>query len=96
MAELITLIKRAYNKPDVRHEVLCGVRSIGQSEFYQASATEYHPELKVILADYLDYNGENLADYNGVRYRVFRAYRAGREMELTLERAPREDGVAGG
>lgn len=96
MTEVATLIKREYGKTDVKREVFCGFRSIGMKEFYSASATDFHPELKLVLADYLDYNGETLADYNGQRYRIVRTYRNGLELELTLERASAEDGEAGG
>lgn len=96
MTEVATLIKREYGKDDVKREVFCGFRSIGMKEFYSASATDFHPELKLVLADYLDYNDENLADYNGLRYRIVRTYRKGMELELTLERASAEDGGADG
>jgi hypothetical protein len=95
MDEVAILIKREYGKDDIKREVLCGVRSIGMKEFYTASSTDFRPELKLILADYLDYEGETLADYDGQRYRILRTYRAGQELELTLSRAPVEDGVAG-
>jgi hypothetical protein len=96
MTEVATLIKREYGKDDVKREVFCGFRSVGMKEFYSASATDFHPELKLVLADYLDYNGETLADYNGLRYRIVRTYRKGMELELTLERASAEDGEADG
>jgi hypothetical protein len=96
MTETAILIKRAYGQDDVKREVFCGFRSIGLKEFYSANSTDFHPELKLVLADYLDYNGENLADYNGQRYRILRTYRQGQELELTLERAPAEDGEADG
>lgn len=96
MTEVATLIKREYGEADVKREVFCGFRSIGMKEFYSASATDFHPELKLVLADYLDYNGETLADYNGLRYRIVRTYRKGMELELTLERASAEDGEADG
>lgn len=94
MNDVAVLIKRAYGKEDVRREVFCTFRSIGMKEFYEANGSDFHPELKLILADYLDYNGETLADYNGHRYRILRTYRAGLELELILERAPAEDGEA--
>lgn len=94
MNEVATLIKREYGKDDVKREVLCGVHSIGMREFYAASTTDFHPELKLILADYLDYNGETLADFEGQRYRILKTYRNGQQLELTLERAPAEDGEA--
>lgn len=96
MTDVAILIKREYGKDDIKREVFCGVLSIGMREFYAASTTDFHPELKLILADYLDYNGETLADYNGQRYRILRTYRTGQELELTLERAPAEDGGADG
>ena len=92
MNEVVTLIKREYGNDDVKREVFCGFRSIGMREFYAASSTDFHPEAKLVLADYLDYNGETLADYDGQRYRIIRTYRTGQELELTLERAPAEDG----
>lgn len=96
MNEVAVLIKREYGKDDTKREVFCGIHSIGMGEFYQSSAADFHPELKLILADYLDYDGETLADYNGQRYRIIRTYRAGQELELTLQRAPIEDGEPDG
>lgn len=75
-------------------DVLCEVLSIGQKEFYAAHGTDFHPELKIKLTDYLDYNGEKHVDYDGLRYRVIRTYRVGTALEITLERAPAEDGEA--
>ena len=75
-------------------DVLCEVLSIGQKEFYAAHGTDFHPELKIKLTDYLDYNGEKLVDYDGVRYRVIRTYRVGTALEIVLERATVEDGEA--
>lgn len=99
MNEVAVLIKREYKgatRVETKREVLCGFRSISMKEFYSANSTDYRPELKLVLADYLDYNGETLADYNGTRYRILRTYRTGQELELTLERAPAEEGVADG
>ena len=86
MNEIITLIEG-----DSRREVFCGLRSVGHSEFYEAHATEYHPELKFVLADYFDYEGETLVKYAGVLYRVIRTYRTGQELELTVGRASAEE-----
>lgn len=97
MNNVATLIKRTYKgavQVETKREVFCGARSIGQREFYAASTTDFHPELKLVLADYLDYDGETLADFEGQRYRILRTYRPGQELELTLERAPAEDGAA--
>lgn len=75
-----------------KRQVFCGLRSIGQKEFYAASTTDFRPELKFILADYLDYNDETLVKYEGRVYRVLRTYRDGLQLELIVERAPAEDG----
>lgn len=99
MNEVAILIKRVYEGAtlvETTREVLCGFRNIGMKEFYSANSTDFHPELKLVLADYLDYDGETLVDYNGQRYRVLRTYRTGLELEITLERAPLEDGEADG
>lgn len=99
MNEVAVLIKRTYEgatRVETQREVLCGFRSIGMREFYEANSSDFHPELKLVLADYLDYDGETLADYNGTRYRILRTYRTGQELELTLERAPAEEGAEDG
>ena len=99
MNEIAVLVKRTYENAqwiEVHREVFCGVRSIGMKEFYAASTTDFRPELKLVLADYLDYDDETVVVYNGQRYRVLRTYRTGQALELTLERAPAEDGAADG
>lgn len=112
MNEILTLIKRVDSidesgklilddsgKPvviETSREVFCGVRSIGQKEFYQAHASDFRPEIKFILADYLDYEGETLAEHDGRRYRILRTYRTGYTLELTAERAPAEESASYG
>jgi hypothetical protein len=86
MSEIITLIGAAS-----RRDVFCGLRSVGHTEFYEAHATEYHPELKFVLADYLDYDGEMLVQYGVDLYRVIRTYRTGQELEITVGRASAEE-----
>lgn len=94
MIEQIDLIARTWEgatRKETRRTVLCGVRSVGFREYYASSATDYHPEIKFVLADYLDYQAETLAEYNGTVYRILRTYRTGQELELTAERAPAEE-----
>ena len=64
--------------------VFAELKSIGQSEFYQAAATGLRPELRFRLSDYYDYDGEQIVEYNSSRYRVMRTYRSGQELELTV------------
>ena len=92
MTEVVTLIKRTPGTNTIStREVLCGLRSISQTEFYQANAQDIHPEAKFVLVDHLDYDGETLLDHNGTRYRVLRTYRAGMELELVVVRASAEE-----
>jgi hypothetical protein len=87
MNELLLLI----SEDGERREVFAKQNSIGMTEFYQAAATDYRPEIKFTLTDYLDYNGETFAKYDGTLYRIMRTYRAGQAIELTLTHASAEE-----
>lgn len=76
---------------ETRREVLCRLASIGQTEFYQAQATDLRPELKFILTDYLDYEGEYLCIFDDVWYRVIRTYRVGQALEIVVQKATPEE-----
>ena len=92
MTEVLTLIQQAHGvdeygdtvTTETTREVFGRLASIGQAEFYQAHAVGLKPELKFILADYLDYENETLVEYLGQRFRVLRTFRNGQELELTL------------
>jgi hypothetical protein len=89
MTELLTLIKG-----ETSRDVFCRLASIGLKEFYEAFAVDFHPEVKFILADYLEYDNERLVEHNGQRYTVLRTYRTGQELELVAARASAEEGGA--
>lgn len=100
MNEVLILIQQTqttdeYGDPaiaEVQRTVFCRESSIGQKEFYQAHAVGLQPEIKLVLADYLDYEGEQLVRYapKGQAYpqlyRVLRTYRTGQELELVCHR----------
>lgn len=94
MNEVISLIQQTHGVDDYGdpvitetiREVFAKLGSIGQKEFYQAHAVGLQPEVKFVLADYLDFDGEEKVEHNGVRYRVLRTYRKGQELELTVYR----------
>lgn len=94
MNEILALIMTVqdvdeYGDPSItetRKDVFCRLASIGQKEFYQAHAVGLQPELKFVLADYLDYSGESLVEHGGQRFRVLRTYRTGQELELVCYR----------
>lgn len=95
MNDILLLIQQIPGEPDefgdttyteVPRQVFCRKASIGQKEFYQANAMGLQPEMKFVLADHLDYQGETLVEYDGQRFRILRTYRTGRELELTVYR----------
>lgn len=92
--DLVTLISITTTKDDIGQtvetetprEVLCEVKSISQTEFYQAAQTQLRPELKVIM-DKDDYQKEVRLEYDDEDYKVIRRYKTdGNEIELTCER----------
>lgn len=99
MNEVLTLIKRAPGLDangdpvaiETRRDVFARMDSIGMREFYAADSTDFHPEAKFVLADYLDYDGETLVIHDDHPFRVLRTYRNGQELELTVESAPVDD-----
>ena len=58
------------------------LKSISQTEFYQAQTNDYKPELKFELSDCLDYAGEEKVVYEGVIYKVLRTFVIGRKIEI--------------
>lgn len=92
MNEVLTLIKRTPGTDEItKREVFCSLRSVGMREFYQAHAADLHPEAVFVLTDYLDYEGETLADHDGQRYHVLRTYRTGQELEMVVVAASEEE-----
>lgn len=67
--------------------VYCTVRSVGMSEFYKAKEYGLAPEYVFELADFADYEGERIVEYNNVRYEVIRTYVDGLKIEITVQEA---------
>lgn len=71
---------------EIETVILCGLKSVGRTEFYNAAATGLKPELVFIVHGY-EYSGESAIEFAGNRYRVIRTYAPGfEEMELTCEK----------
>lgn len=93
----ITLIKEvdgrnAYGdlvKTLVRRTVYAGEYSVGMSEVYQGMAVGFKPEVKFLLTNWLDYQGEERVEYipfgfaDPIHLRVLRTYNDGDALELT-------------
>lgn len=74
-----------------KRAVFAELKSVGQSEFYQANALGLKPEMKFVLADYLDYHGEMLIEYQPYEgdpeeYHVIRTYRKDDSLEIVCQR----------
>lgn len=93
MADLLTLIAQAITVDDYGNEVateterkiFCEVHSISQTEFYAAANTELNPEFRFNIF-FGDYNGEDVCEFKGQRYAIYRTYRSGDTLELYAER----------
>ena len=72
--------------------VFAEVKSIGQTEFYQAQATGLKPEIKFVIADFADYQGEKILSYKpfgasaAEDYTVLRTYRNKINLEIVCQR----------
>lgn len=93
-SDVIRLISVTYTTDEIGQEVAaeagrevyCSVASITRAEWYDAAMVQLKPEYKVTMFA-PDYEGEQTAEYDGVRYGVFRTYRGQNEtLELYLER----------
>lgn len=90
----LVLIGQTYTEDEIgnqipvetRTPILCMLKSVGRTEFYNAAATGLRPELVFVIHGY-EYNGEQYVEFEGVRYRVIRTYQVDfEEMELVCER----------
>lgn len=71
---------------ETKTNVLCELKSVGRSEFYNAAVNGMKPE-KVFVIHAFEYNKERIVGFEGDRYTVLRMYGEGtEEIELTCER----------
>ena len=71
--------------------IFAQIKSISQTEFYQAQAVGFRPELKFVIADFYDYQGQQLIKYTpfGEKeqiYTVIRTYRKDMTLEIVCRR----------
>lgn len=72
------------------------LKSIGQSEFYQAQAQGLKPEIKFVISDYLDYDNQEQVIHNNFHYKVLRTFRSGNEIEIVCYGGVKMEVVANG
>lgn len=67
---------------EVSKEVFCNTESIGSAEFFRAGANGLRAEFRFTIFAY-DYSGETTVEYDGIRYSIYRTYKAKKdELEL--------------
>lgn len=93
-SKILTLIGVTYTADSIGQqipketprEVYCGVSSVSASEWFKAGRAGLKPEYRVTMFA-SDYQGEQIAELDGVRYGIYRTYLGGNEtIELYLER----------
>lgn len=92
MNEQIYLIKQGnststatgeFTRTETRKQVFAELMSVKRNEFYQASASGFKPEISFKIYDF-EYNGEQLVEYNNVKYKVYRTYNSQKEDMIEL------------
>lgn len=90
----VSLITQAFNADSIGNQVpaetkftvFCTVRSIKRSEFYSAAVAGLRPELVFVVRSF-EYAGQQIVEYDHMRYRVIRAYTVSIEdIELICQR----------
>lgn len=71
--------------------VFAEVKSISQTEFYQAQAVGLKPEIKFLIADFADYQDEKILSYcpfggEEEDYTILRTYRNKINLEIVCKR----------
>lgn len=71
------LARDRYGNPQTsrtEREVFCQVHSVTRSEFYAAANAGLEPRFVIQLADFAEYDGESIVEYEGELYSVIRTY----------------------
>lgn len=77
---------------ETEKQIFAELKSVTQSEFYQAQAAGLKPEIKFVIADYFDYAGEKVVRYRPYgssveeEYSVLRTYRQNDTLEIICKR----------
>lgn len=84
-SDVVTLIKTTYEldeygvqRPkETKRNVYCNIISVNSTEFFEGGRNGLNPVYRMTMFKY-DYQDEELIEYNGKRYNVYRAYTSGR------------------
>ncbi len=82
-------------REQISEMVYAEIKSIGQSEFYQAQTADKKPQFKFKITDYQDYQGQKYLLYKDVKYKILRTYQtSSNELEITCYGGVRNAGSA--
>jgi len=89
----VDLIKRSFYEDEnavrlpmsEKRTVFAYVDSVSQTEFFEGSRTGLKPEVRFTI-QLCDYEDEDVIEYNGIGYKVYRTYTADNWIELYAER----------
>ena len=76
-------------RTETRRKTYCEEKSLSMSEVYQAQASGFSPQIRLVLPQDFEYRGETVCEYKGERFSIIRDYRdekTGNSTVLTLER----------
>ena len=97
----IKLIARSYTTDSygvlqptkTERTVYANITSVTGAEWFEGGRNGLNPELRAIMFS-PDYEGEEVVEYNGVQYSVYRTYQARTDvLELYLERSKGVQGI---
>ena len=93
-SEVLTLVSVTQTQDDygiwrateTKRDVFCQANSVTRAEFFEAGRNGLNPEFEFTLF-YGDYNDEEICEYQGKRYSIYRTYHARSDIiELYAER----------
>jgi SPP1 family predicted phage head-tail adaptor len=72
-------------KTENRDTIFCDVESISRAEYNTAQQNGLRPQYKFTIK-YLEYSGQNVVEYDGDKYAVYRTFRPSLDdIELYVE-----------
>lgn len=85
--------KGVLRESETSRQVFCRVKSIRQSEFFQAGRNGLNPEWSFTVF-HADYAGEEIVEYAGKRYKVYRTFHVPGtdDLEIYTERRGGKNG----
>lgn len=61
------------HKKETANTVFCSANSVSANEFFSGGMNGLNPQFQFIMNRY-DYSGEQIVEYNGTRYSVYRTF----------------------